>query len=303
MRQPGIDRKKYVIGDASDHVGFLNCERIAERSHIHGWTVEQHFHEGLAQLFVFGHGTVRSQIDTQRKEIVGPALVWMPEMVTHAFEYPLDMPGWVITVPSADVSRIAMEMTWLNGWIGSPRVISGQQANKFIEVCVTFSELALKEVRRQGETTSIALESLFRLLITNCHRALITEEALLPLLENRRLNLVTRFQMLLDQHLEDPKTVSEYSRILAVTPTHLSRSAKEITGKTAGELIADRVLLEAKRKLVFTNLSISEICYALRFSSPAYFSRFFTKLTNDSPTAYRKRKQDEMFKVPVTHMS
>ncbi|MFV0243398.1 MAG: helix-turn-helix domain-containing protein [Qingshengfaniella sp.] len=267
----------------------MNCEKISERSHIHGWTVEPHFHEGLVQLFVFGSGVVHSQIETTPQVIVGPALVWMPAMVPHAFTYPSDMVGWVITVPSADVTRIAKDMPWLESWVTGPQVISGSETTEFMKECIWFAQTATKELHRMDETRNVALEGLFRLLVINCHRALATLQTERPVLSDRRLGLLRGFQEMLDHHLETPRSVADYAERLAVTTTHLSRTVKAFTGRTAGELIADRILLEAKRKLVFSDTSVGEIGYALQFSSPSYFSRFFTNLTGESPKAYRAR--------------
>ena len=101
MHQPYLDRSRYVLGDASRHVGLLNCERIADRRHIHDWQVDAHFHEGLAQLFFFAAGEVQGRIDYEAQRIAAPALVWMPALVSHGFLYPAGMIGWVVTIPSA----------------------------------------------------------------------------------------------------------------------------------------------------------------------------------------------------------
>ncbi len=75
----------------------------------------------------------------------------------------------------------------------------------------------------------------------------------------------------------------------AVTPTSLARRVKAVGGCTAGEIIQDRILLEAKRRLVFSDHPVAEIAYALDFSSPSYFSRFFTARTGETPAGFRRR--------------
>jgi AraC family transcriptional activator of pobA len=54
-------------------------------------------------------------------------------------------------------------------------------------------------------------------------------------------------------------------------------------------MIRDRMVREARRHLVYTNLSISQIAYALRFEDPAYFTRTFTQATGQSPRDFRRR--------------
>lgn len=288
MEPPRLDRSLYVMGDLSDHVGYLNCERISERSHIHGWTVEPHYHDGLAQLFVFAEGRVGSRLDTDEHRIDGPAMVWMPALISHAFSYQVGMQGWVVTLASADVARLTAQVDMIAPWIDHPQVVSKPQTRMFHEEAQDLVQKAARELHQPADGQSAALESLFRLLLVNFHRALQAERADSLIRTDRRQALVTRFRAALDQHPDSTRSVADFADMLAVTPTHLSRTLKALTGRTAGELIAERLLLEAKRKLVFTDASVGEIGYALRFSSASYFTRFFTKLTGETPRAFRE---------------
>ena len=83
--------------------------------------------------------------------------------------------------------------------------------------------------------------------------------------------------------------MSDYARNLAVTPTHLSRVTRAATGLSASRLIEERIIREARRNLVYTNLPISTIAYELGYDDPAYFSRVFSRATGMSPRAFRTR--------------
>tara|TARA_R110002012_G_scaffold120163_1_gene269315 strand:+ start:670 stop:1545 length:876 start_codon:yes stop_codon:yes gene_type:complete len=289
MNDVRLDRDRYVLGDPSAHVGILNCERISERSHIHGWKVDTHFHEGLSQLFLFSRGRVTGRIDYQLHQLQAPALIWLPALCNHGFDYEPDMHGWVITIPTAEVARITEERIWLREQIQQPRVLQGAEN----AACLTEAEhLTLRieeEHRRHGEERSLALEALFLLLLLNLHRGLADKAAPAPVVTNRQQLLVRRFETLLDEQMRAPRSVTGLADTLSVTATHLSRTVKAVTGRTAGEIIQDRVLLEAKRQLVFTDHPIAEIAYALHFSSPSYFTRFFAARTKETPGSFRRR--------------
>ncbi|WP_346907733.1 AraC family transcriptional regulator [uncultured Roseibium sp.] len=286
-----LDRERYVLGDASAHVGFLNCERIAERSHIHDWTVEPHYHEGLAQLFVFDAGTVDGLIDTRRQTLTGPALVWLPALCTHAFNYPKDMQGWVLTVPTADVARLTERGPWLSPWIGSPQILAGDKHRALLEEALELSKRIETEHENRDEVRNAVLEAQFFLLLVHLHRGLTQQAGGKEPVSDRRTALIRQLQTCLDRHMPETRSVTEYAKMLSVTPTHLSRVTKAVTGKTAAEIIQDRVLLEAKRRLAFTDLPVSEIAYALRFSSPSYFTRFFAARMAETPKAFRQRSR------------
>ncbi|WP_242692211.1 helix-turn-helix domain-containing protein [Aridibaculum aurantiacum] len=77
--------------------------------------------------------------------------------------------------------------------------------------------------------------------------------------------------------------------MLYVTPNHLNALCKDVTGRPAGELIRDRVLLEAKRLLINAKMSISEIALELDFTDNSYFTKFFKKYEGVTPEVFRKQ--------------
>lgn len=103
----------------------------------------------------------------------------------------------------------------------------------------------------------------------------------------RKEELVMKFRQLVLEHHTTQRNLSFYSDRLFVTSKHLSETTKELTGKTAGQIIAELNALEAKHLLESTSLTISEIAYHLNFSDPAFFSKFFKRVYGISPKTYR----------------
>src|SRR5690606_2588998 len=100
--------------------------------------------------------------------------------------------------------------------------------------------------------------------------------------------VLKNFQRLIEMHFLELHLPSEYANLLAITPNHLNALCKEHLGMKAGELIRNRILLEAKRLLVNLELSVSQVGYALNFSDSSYFTRFFKKKTGQTPEEFRK---------------
>jgi AraC family transcriptional activator of pobA len=103
----------------------------------------------------------------------------------------------------------------------------------------------------------------------------------------RKEELIQKFAKLVHKNHLTERALSYYADQLHVTPKYLSETAKEITGKTAGQIIVDFNILESKRLLLKTELTISEISFQLHFTNAAFFSKFFKRLTGLSPRAYR----------------
>jgi AraC family transcriptional regulator, transcriptional activator of pobA len=106
--------------------------------------------------------------------------------------------------------------------------------------------------------------------------------------------IVSLFQELLERQFPvEPgqglkiRSPHDFAAQLSIHVNHLNRAVKEITQKTTRELIADRIITEAKYMLTHTHLNISEIGYALGFEYPGHFNNFFKKQTGFVPRDLR----------------
>ena len=104
----------------------------------------------------------------------------------------------------------------------------------------------------------------------------------------RKENLVKNFTQLVQKQFREQRNVNSYAEQLSITPKYLTETVKEITGKTAGEIIDDFVLLEAKLLLDNPALSIAEIADELHFSDQSFFGKYFKRLAGLSPKKYRQ---------------
>lgn len=100
---------------------------------------------------------------------------------------------------------------------------------------------------------------------------------------------VYRFNQLVDEYYAQLHQVKEYAELTGESPVHLNRAIKEVTGKTASEIIIERLILEAKRLLLFSGLSNKEVAYKLGYEDPSYFARIFRKRTGLTPTGFRDK--------------
>ena len=100
--------------------------------------------------------------------------------------------------------------------------------------------------------------------------------------------ITAKFKELIHDHIKSQHQVNYYSSLLSVTPNHLNKCVKTVTGKSAVKWIDENILLEAKYLLFQTTLSVGEIATQVGFEDQSYFSRFFKKAEGISPIRYRK---------------
>jgi AraC-like DNA-binding protein len=105
---------------------------------------------------------------------------------------------------------------------------------------------------------------------------------------SRKNQLLGEFRKLVNNRFAELRTPKEFAQVLNISPNYLNAVCKEIYNKTVSEIIQERVILEAKRMLAHTGLSVSEISYKLGFEDNSYFGRYFKKCVGIPPEKYRK---------------
>ncbi len=106
---------------------------------------------------------------------------------------------------------------------------------------------------------------------------------------SRQEDILWKFLTLLKQYHKEERTVNFYADKMCISPKHLSSVIKQMSHKTAHEIIADFVTITAKRLLKTTTMSIQEISDELNFANQSFFGKFFKQNTGQSPSAYRRK--------------
>jgi len=105
---------------------------------------------------------------------------------------------------------------------------------------------------------------------------------------------VYEFMMLLEENYQEERTADFYAAELGISSKRLNQILKEKLDKTGMQLIHDRIILEAKRKIIHSENTLKEIAYDLGFTDRPYFSRFFKKQTGSSPEDFQKQARDHI---------
>lgn len=131
-----------------------------------------------------------------------------------------------------------------------------------------------------------AIGALLKVLLITCHNLCSLNQLDAQTMESGA-TLVRNFKQLVNQNFKVWHQASSYAEALNITPDHLNRVVKSLTGKTAKEHIQSRLTIAAKRLLYFSSLSNKEIAFELGFSEPANFSAFFKSCTGSSPSRFK----------------
>jgi AraC family transcriptional activator of pobA len=283
----------HLYGDPPDDgaFDFIHIETIASRSSLHEWTIRAHRHRNLFQILLIEQGGGEMNFETATVPFSAPAAILVPATTAHGFRFkPQVTDGWVVSftedVADALGEQSGEALVRLRIMAADPVVplAGAAEAKRLSALC-----------RDLDEEASLAREG-FRLAMRGL-LALIAIEVVRLSASRARSGAVTlapadarvdQLRRLIDEHFRKERLISFYAEKLAMTADRLNDHVKRATGVTAGHLIRQRVLTEAKRQLVFTNQAIHEIAYDLAFSDPSHFTRFFRKQTGTTPQAFRE---------------
>lgn len=166
-----------------------------------------------------------------------------------------------------------------------PFVWSGHPVLKLAETdhLDSLVQLLEQEASRRQDDWQEVVRSGLRMILTLANRSAPgLEEG-----QTRGSGMLLNFRSLLEEKFRTTTAVSAYARLLGVTAGHLNDTVSSQTGRPAGALIRERILLEARRLLFHSELQIAEIAYHLGFDDPSYFARFFRREDGRPPGDFR----------------
>ena len=198
-------------------------------------------------------------------------------------------------IPSAGLNYKSSYYSKLNGYISDLKYIEFKK--KGIKNLKVHFNILLKEYYEpEGAFTSKAIvQHLFISLILKIERKAreVVIDTTKGEINNHNKIQYTHFLNLLENNFMTNHSMDFYASQLSISRRKLSDLVKEFTGITAKRYLLDRVILEAKRLLAYSNKNLKEICYDLGFEYPAYFSTLFKDMTGHTPNEYRKIQQQK----------
>jgi AraC family transcriptional regulator, transcriptional activator of pobA len=270
-----------LFGETADLLDGVHCETIAARSRLHDWQIAAHRHQRLHQFLFIEGGRGHARIEDRALAIPPMHILNVPVGDVHACSFARGTRGWVLTVATEVLDQITLPSEGLHRVLSSAQVVRGTAEMR------TILKQILAEYAGCRFARAHVLRALTAMLIGLVAREMTTKEKLHDSMTH--VELFGRFEELLEQHFLKHWTVSQYAAALSITPTHLSRITRSATGCAASRLIVERIVREARRNLVFTNLPISAIAFALGFNDPAYFTRQFSEVVGLSPRRFREK--------------
>lgn len=290
MKTPTEQLPVYSLPD------FSSPERNSQQFQVEVFDANRHFsvkyphrHDFFEVLYLL-KGSGFHVIDGNKYEIGPPCVFFMSPGQAHKLELSHDIEGYIFIFTSDfyllnrsnQNSLIEFPFFYTIHQDNPPLLLGNEHDIRFLE---SLFRRSIAEITRPGNYTLDLLRSLLDLILTTCASRYQATENLRN--KGKGQILVKRFFHLVEENNQKNLSLSDYANMIGVTANHLTQTVKLLTGKTSSQIVKAKQLLEIKRLLVHTNLSVSEIANQLNFEDQSYFTKFFKRETGLTPLQYR----------------
>src|SRR5690606_30281746 len=255
----------------------------------HSRIEKPHKHNFYA-VFLFMRGTGVHEIDFQKYDVKPGSVFFLYPGQTHSWELSADTDGYIFFH-----TEDFYEMTYVSNSIKVFPFFESNYSDKCIYLNKeqsNFIEFIFKNILKEYTANICKKIQLTLSLITQIYiylnRYLEKSIAVNSINLRHYQSVFSKFEKLINKHFTEIKSATEYADLLNITQKHLNRIVKSITNKTTTEIITDRIILEAKRQLLYTDLTLTEIALKLGYTDYTYFSRLFKKNVQIKASDFRK---------------
>ena len=248
-----------------------------------------HRHDFYEILFL-SKGSGYHIIDNNQYEITPPCVFFLSPGQAHKLSLSHDIEGHIFLFTPEFYSLFDSNK---NKLIEFPFFFSIEQKNpplyitnikdaKFIQDLIL---RAIFEFSQTENANNEIIHAILQLLLLTCNQ-LYTKDISIHKQSKSQI-LVKKFLIALEENYHYNYGIEFYAQLLAITPNHLTQIVKQSMGKSTISIIQEKRIIEIKRLLLHTSMSISEIAEHLHFSDVSYFTKYFKKNVGVAPLQYR----------------
>ncbi|MBT9304975.1 helix-turn-helix domain-containing protein [Pseudomonas sp. TAE6080] len=262
---------------------LLHCETISRRSREYQWEIQPHRHADLCQLLYVYKGQAQLEIEGQRTTLTESTLQVLPPLCVHGFRFAEDVEGFVVTLAAPLVAHLQGQ---LGSAVDSLSALGNYPAGKDSDYLNSLFARLQNEYNDDFPSRDMMMHALVSVLLVWISRQAIQRRH--PRAPRSR-EYFRHFTQLVEQHYREHPKIEDLAHKLGISVSHLNGTCRELGGQPALQIMHDRQLLEAKRLLTYTSMTINEMSDVLGFSDPTNFSRLFRRRVGFSPKAFREQ--------------
>ncbi|HWH86990.1 MAG TPA: helix-turn-helix domain-containing protein [Pseudomonas sp.] len=268
---------------------LLHCETISSRSREHQWEIKPHRHADLCQLLFVFKGQAELEIEGQRTQLETPAIQVLPPLSVHGFRFSEDVEGFIVTLATPLINHLQAQ---LGDSVHALARAENYPAGKDGDYLNSLFSALQGEYNGHQPAREMLMHSLVSVIMVWVSRQAIVRHKASQRPQRQR-EYLNGFIQLVEETYRQHVKVEDLAHRLGISVSHLNGTCRELAGQPALQIMHERQLLEAKRLLTYTSMTIYEMSELLGFSDPTNFTRLFRRRVGISPKAFRDRLKAE----------
>ena len=268
---------------------LLHCETISKRSREHQWEIKPHRHADLCQLLFVFKGQAELEIEGLRTQLNEAAIQILPPLSVHGFRFSEDVEGFVVTLATPLINHLQAQ---LGSAVQALAQAESYPAGKDAEYLNSLFAALQAEYNGHQPAREMLMHSLVSVIMVWVSRQAIHRHNATQRPQRQR-EYLNGFIQLVEETYRQHVKVEDLAHRLGISVSHLNGTCRELAGQPALQIMHERQLLEAKRLLTYTSMTIYEMSEVLGFSDPTNFTRLFRRRVGISPKAFRDRLKSE----------
>ncbi|TDK54015.1 helix-turn-helix domain-containing protein [Pseudomonas moraviensis] len=268
---------------------LLHCETISSRSREHQWEIKPHRHADLCQLLFVFKGQAVLEIEGQRTQLETPAIQVLPPLSVHGFRFSEDVEGFIVTLATPLIKHLQAQ---LGDSVHALARAENYPAGKDGDYLNSLFSALQAEYNGHQPAREMLMHSLVSVIMVWVSRQAIVRHKASQRPQRQR-EYLNGFIQLVEETYRQHVKVEDLAHRLGISVSHLNGTCRELAGQPALQIMHERQLLEAKRLLTYTSMTIYEMSELLGFSDPTNFTRLFRRRVGISPKAFRDRLKAE----------
>lgn len=250
-------------------------------------SIRNYVDERRYTVFWIKRGVEAITIDQDRFLAQPNSIFFVVRGASARLDYGTDPQGWILKFSGEifqDVTKglIIKDADIFSSFGQVPRIILSPRIGARVG---GIAEMIDELIGSQLQHREIAIASLLRTLLIYCDskcNVRIADDN-----HTSGVQIVTQYKELVAKHYTETHRVSDYARMLNITPKYLNQVTREILDRTAKSIIHEQLTIQARRELKFSDDSIKQVAFKLGFSEPFHFSKYFKRQVGCSPSEYR----------------
>lgn len=250
------------------------------------------------QILLIEKGSGSYYIDEQQFDFTSKSFISLAKGQIEYFKGISDCEGYAVLFSDEYVYKYPEDLKWINKLILFDQTLNPANIklnnNEFEELSTIFENMDIEFRRENNFAHNEILHHLLKIFLLTSERIKISKTCKK---QSGPLNLsyLSEFKEKLEENYSANRSVNYYAGLLCITEKKLNQITSNYWGKTAKQVIEERVLLEIKRLLIYTDHTTKEIGTLLGFSDPANFNKFFKRYSAITPADFRCTYKNSIF--------